>query len=100
MYVNDLPSVFDGDCFTALYADDSKIYKEINSLEDSLHLQEQLDHLVKWSEDLQSKFNATKCTFMSIMRRISPFHFVYNINGSLLTKVQLTNERPWFIYPR
>ena len=88
MFVNDLPSVIQGNCYTALYADDSKVYKEINSLEDNLQLQEQLDNLVRWSEDWQLKFNSTKCTYMSITRRISPFHFIYNINGTPLIKVQ------------
>ena len=87
IYINDMPDVIHGTSKIALYADDSKIYNSINSDQDCINLQEQLENLVKWSETWKLNFNAAKCKIMSITRKILPYRYNYNIRGIPLERV-------------
>ena len=44
-----------------MFADDTKIYREINNAEDTLALQSDLDFLENWTKSWQVKFNPQKC---------------------------------------
>ena len=44
-----------------MFADDTKIYREINNAEDTLVLQSDLDFLENWTKSWQVKFNLQKC---------------------------------------
>jgi hypothetical protein len=46
-YINDMPECVDAVAY--LFADDTKLYKEIKREEDSEKLQKDLDSLQKWS---------------------------------------------------
>ena len=48
IYVNDLPDDINSDVY--MYADDTKLYREIKTIEDQRILQKDLDTLTKWSE--------------------------------------------------
>jgi len=48
-------------CKVLKFADDTKIYKVVNSQEDIESLRNDLKNLVKWSVDRQMLFNADKC---------------------------------------
>ena len=54
IYINDIPSTVEN--VVKLFADDTKIYRVINSDCDSLSLQDDLDNLVDW----QLRFNTSK----------------------------------------
>ena len=45
----------------AIYADDTKLYKNINFMSDGDCLQESLFNLNVWSHENNIKFNASKC---------------------------------------
>jgi ribonuclease P/MRP protein subunit RPP40 len=60
MYVNELPAHIKNSM--KMFADDTKIWGKIKSVPHSISLQEDLDHLAKWSDVWQMKFNANKCT--------------------------------------
>ena len=44
-----------------MYADDTKLYREIKTIEDQRILQKDLDTLTKWSEIWLLKFHPEKC---------------------------------------
>ena len=46
-FINDLPDKVK--CNLKIFADDTKAYREINSFEDKLFLQECIDELVEWT---------------------------------------------------
>ena len=48
IYINDLPDDINSDVY--MYADDTKLYREIKTIEDQRILQKDLDTLTKWSE--------------------------------------------------
>ena len=49
-YINDLPGVVDKDTFLYLFADDTKIFREIDSQADIILLQHDIDSLISWSD--------------------------------------------------
>lgn len=80
LFVNDLPDVVNSSSI-ACYADDTKIYKRIDSISDSTDLQTDLENLVLWSESSGLLFNRTKSKCQHITRKQSPTHFSYSIKG-------------------
>ena len=49
-----------------LFADDTKLYREIQTPEDSQELQKDLFNVMQWSETWQLPFNTSKCKVMHI----------------------------------
>ena len=47
-------------------ADDTKVFKKINSDADRQHLQDDLNKLIEWSEKRQMMFNFGKCKCLHI----------------------------------
>jgi len=66
IYINDLPDIVKSS--VKLFADDTKLYAEVMSSNDSEKIQEDLNSLAKWSDKWQLKFNADKCKSMHIGR--------------------------------
>jgi len=49
-----------------LFADDISLYRPIITLRDHHILQEDLDALIKWSNDWKMEFNISKCNVMQV----------------------------------
>lgn len=58
IYINDMPDVVKWTI--KLFADDTKIYRELTDPNDALTLQSVLDSLAIWATDWQVKFNPRK----------------------------------------
>ena len=63
-YINDLPDV--SNVITMIYADDTKAYTSIKSLEDRNNLQQSIDRMYDWSQTWQLHFNQSKCQILHI----------------------------------
>ena len=63
IYINDLPGVVGSVC--KLFADDCKLYRNIESEADMMELQEDIERLCKWSRDWLLGFNIKKCKVIS-----------------------------------
>lgn len=86
MYVNDLP-----DCVNStakLFADDTKLYREIIDPDDCQEIQEDLNTLSAWSKIWLLRFNETKCIVLRIRKC---FEFIYYLNGIPL--IEEDNQR-------
>ena len=59
IYINDLDESITSNVLK--FADDTKLFRKVNTDGDKQHLQNDLDRLVKWSEKLQMLFNFGKC---------------------------------------
>ena len=66
MYINDLPEVVDSKSFVFLFADDTKVFREINSEQDVNTLQKDIDNLLNWSNKWLLKFHPDKCVYMEV----------------------------------
>ena len=59
IYINDLDDSITSNLLK--FADDTKLFRKVNTDGDKQHLQNDLDRLVKWSEKWQMLFNFGKC---------------------------------------
>ena len=64
IYVNDIPNIVKSS--VKLFADDTKIYRELSHDSDTSVLQSDLDSLEEWTRNWQVKFNPEKCENMRI----------------------------------
>ena len=71
VYATDLPDYLQNDSQIALFADDSKVYRTIESSTASELLQQDLDYLHKWSLHWAMSFNVSKCKVIHISRKKS-----------------------------
>ena len=82
IYVNDKPDIITSTA--KLFADDLKIYRQINNVEDSTALQIDLTTLDLWADRCQMNFNPTKCEVMRTSHNKDKRSTRYNISGTVL----------------
>ena len=85
LYINDLPSVVSSQ--VRLYADDCILYRAIQTVQDQLQLQKDLNDLEQWAKKWGMEFNAKKCEIMRISRSSKPLQHLYSIGGEILSEV-------------
>ena len=71
---------------TAMFADDTKFYKEIRSTDDKIALQMGLNNIGSWCIESGLEFNEKKSQHQSITRKIKPLNTPYDMNGAMLEK--------------
>ena len=64
IYINDLPDVVSSNVL--LFADDTKIFRQVTTKDDALQLQQDIDALSRWSDDWLLKFNIKKCHVLTM----------------------------------
>lgn len=86
IYINDLPDKVVSNLL--LFADDTKIFKEVNSIHDSLAIQEDIDALEEWSKDWLLSFHPDKCHVLTLgkLENIKHAH-PYSLGGNQLEHV-------------
>ena len=62
IYINDLENEIGSNILK--FADDTKMFRRVESQEDRHQLQVDLNKLVKWAEKWQILFNKDKCKFL------------------------------------
>ena len=73
------------------FADDTKVYRKVNTDGDKQYLQNDLDKLVKWSEKWQMLFNFRKCKCLHAGR--GNLDINYNMGDTVLgTTVKENNN--------
>ena len=91
IYINDLPDHVISSLY--LFADDTKLVKEINSHYDSLIVQSDIDAMSKWSRDWLLKFHPDKCHVLTIGKFDNIKHaHPYQLNGSQLEHVSTEKD--------
>ena len=87
LYINDLAESVSDDTDLDLFADDSKMGREIKTLADSISLQDDLESVYAWCRKWGMQLSPGKCVYMSITRKHQPVVFYYNIDGKILERV-------------
>ena len=85
LYINDINENIQSSI--RLFADDSIIYRKINSNIDHQILQTDLIQLEKWSDKWQMQFNISKCVHLPITNKTKPSSPQYSLFGQPLSKV-------------
>ena len=62
VFINDLPEAITSPL--KIFADDTKIYRVLSTVDDNQELQDDIDSLSVWSEQWQMPFNTKKCKVM------------------------------------
>jgi hypothetical protein len=63
IYINDLPDKLKSECY--MFADDTKVFKDINNIEDNKILQNDIQELENWSDKWLLRFHPDKCKVLS-----------------------------------
>ena len=88
--VNDIPNVVTSSI--EMFADDTKIYREINNAEDTLALQSDLDFLENWTKSWKVEFNPQKCEVMRITHKQDKSQHPYQMSNTELKSVNLCKD--------
>jgi hypothetical protein len=83
LFVNDIPSSISSSV-AKMFADDTKVYSQIESIADCDNLQCDLNALSAWSKLWLLEFNADKCVVLRIKAAVK-YH--YSLNGVYLQEV-------------
>ena len=82
LYINNLPD--DITSTVKLYADDVLLYRSINSIQDSIALQQDLNTLQDWTNKWLMVFNPTKCELIRITNKRNRQLSDYYIQNTLI----------------
>ena len=89
IFINDIFKEIGEGTSIALYADDTKIWREILCDEDHVRLQNDIDRLHKWSIENKMKFHPSKCKVVSVTNKrlidhLPFYEFHYSMDGNYL----------------
>ncbi|CAB4014768.1 Hypothetical predicted protein [Paramuricea clavata] len=73
LFINDMPDVISESGTLALFADDAKCLRTINSDADCVALQRDLNNLTTWSAEWKLPFNIDKCTISTVTTNATLF---------------------------
>lgn len=91
LFINDLPSVLTS-AQGLLFADDLKIFQKINSVNDCVSLQKDIDNIVLWCKNNNLMLNLDKCKFISFFKSKFKIQCDYKIDNSPLPEVLLIKD--------
>jgi hypothetical protein len=75
-----------------LYADDKKIFMNVNSISDCLLIQQDLDNLVSFYSKNNITISIPKCQCISFTRKKKPITYNYNFNSIAIERVELVRD--------
>ena len=96
LMMNDLPLCFETSSIL-MYADDVKLFANINSYSDALKLQSDINLFSAWCSRNGFALNLSKCSVMSFYRCKKPYVFQYMLNSSVLPSVLLVKDLGIFL---
>ena len=90
LYINDIADSIQSD--VRLFADDSMIYRDINSESDHHILQSDLNTISKWCKGWSIELNTIKCRQIIITNKRKSSSFVYHLHGKAVPQ---TSSHDW-----
>ena len=97
LYVNDLPDQVNSYC--KLFADDAKLYKELQYLDDFETMQDDLNKLCQWTIKWLMLFNVAKCKVMHIGKDNPRFEYeMSDNNGNIKVLKSVDCEKDLGVY--
>ena len=86
MYINDIGENIGSQI--RLFADDTILYRTINSAEDTAKLQDDVTQLQEWCHEWQMLFHPAKCNLLRVSTSRSPIQVSYTLSGHTLDRVE------------
>ena len=81
VYINDISEDLTEGTEIRLFADDSLLYRKIESKSDCIILQNDLNTLQKWEAKWKMEFHPQKCQHLRITNKQKPLDHTYHIHG-------------------
>lgn len=69
-----------------LFADDAKLYAQINCIHDSSNLQNNMDKFLIWTKNNFLPLNMVKCKVVSFTRSKNPIIYNYSLDNIVLNR--------------
>jgi hypothetical protein len=91
LYVNDLPQATSSSSI-ATYADDTKCYRPVRTLQDAQYLQNDLDGVNEWCQEWRMDVNKSKCEVLSVTRNVKPVKFSYLLKDIPISKTNVQKD--------
>ena len=91
IFINDVKDCFLYANFIS-YADDLKIFLKIESNDDLIHLQEDLNRFFKWCTDNNMTLNVQKCKYIQFSKSTNPIPNNYHLNNIVLDNVNVIRD--------
>ena len=89
LFINDIENNLNEGTTIKLYADDTKLYREIKNNEDHIKLQEDINKLNDWAVNNKMKFHPDKCKVLPVtLKRNVPANYVYKLGDASITYVE------------
>ena len=95
-YINDLPEVTNVP--TKIFADDTKSFNEIKTIDDSFHLQNAIDNMVNWTDDWMLYFNNTKCKVLHVGKNNPSHNYTIGDNQNKINLPVTESEKDLGVY--
>ena len=92
IYINDLPEVVDDLTFIFLFADDTKLFRQIKANQDIQALNSDIKKLLDWSDKWLLLFHPDKCKSMSLGKPKLLENRTYTMNNHELEKTQCEKD--------
>lgn len=89
LFINDIPSIVNSNIM--LFADDTKIWREINCSNDYIQLQNDIYKILEWCSMWHLHLNIDKCKCMSICANECVIHD-YEMNNSLIVRTEFEKD--------
>ena len=100
LFINDIVNVISSDTNILLYADDMKIWRIINTAEDQLSLQSDINNLHQWSIDNKMKFHPSKCNLVRSALRTNILDTSYHLDGTPIALADNVKDLGVMIHPK
>ena len=92
VYINDMEKSISRTSTLRLFADDSLLYRPVNTTNDGKRLQENLTELIKWAEKWQMTFHPAKCYILRVTRKKNP---IITNNEMLGQQLETVHQYPY-----
>ena len=97
LFINDLPDCVSSETKIALYADDTKIWRNIVNYDDHEALQKDISSLLAWANANKMKFHPNKCTILSLTYKRPPNMLTFSYKNHQVVSIE-TFKFPFYYY--
>lgn len=75
-----------------MFADDCKLYKTIETVQDAVELQGYVQFAMSWAADNCISFNIEKCQVLTFSKSANPVVYPYEMDGSILSRPESVRD--------
>ncbi|KAG7309384.1 hypothetical protein JYU34_005343 [Plutella xylostella] len=90
LFINDLAECLENPCL--LYADDLKVFRKVNDVNDCLSIQNDINKIANWCSNNMMSLNVKKCFVVSFTNKKTKLMYSYQLSGHLLQRQSVVRD--------